>query len=92
MKAVFTPAALADLDDILSYTARHFPQQVKPLERRVRQTIERLEIWPLNARELANSAGVRVVPLLRYPFKIFYRIENDSIAILHVYHTARRTF
>jgi plasmid stabilization system protein ParE len=34
--------------------------------------------------------GVRVVPLIRYPYKIFYRIADDTVRILHIRHTSRR--
>jgi hypothetical protein len=30
------------------------------------------------------------VLLVRYPFKMFYRIAGDAIRILHIRHTARR--
>jgi plasmid stabilization system protein ParE len=33
---------------------------------------------------------VRVVLLIRYPYKIFYRILQDRIRILHIRHTSRR--
>jgi hypothetical protein len=32
---------------------------------------------------------VRVVPLGRYPYKIFYRVTKDAVEILHVHHAAR---
>jgi hypothetical protein len=31
-----------------------------------------------------------VVPLGRYPYKIFYRVTNDTVEILHIHHAARR--
>jgi hypothetical protein len=33
--------------------------------------------------------GVRVVPLVRYPYRIFYRVAGDAAEILHVHHAAR---
>jgi plasmid stabilization system protein ParE len=33
---------------------------------------------------------MRVLPLVRYPFKVFYRIAGDTVRILHIRHTARR--
>ncbi len=32
----------------------------------------------------------RVVPLIRYPYNIFYRASGDRIDILHIRHTSRR--
>lgn len=90
MKAVFSEAALADLDEILSYTATEYPSLTDSLERRFRDVIARIEQWPHGARALENMSNVRVVPLVRYPFKIFYQVERDRILILHIHHTARR--
>ena len=33
---------------------------------------------------------MHVIPLVRYPYKIFYRILADRIRILHIRHTSRR--
>jgi hypothetical protein len=35
-----------------------------------------------------RGTGVRMVPFIRYPYKIFYRIGTDAVEILH--HAARR--
>lgn len=90
MKASFSQAALADLDQILAYTAIHYPSLTAKLEQRIRDTVKRIEALPENARLLTNPANVRSVPLLRYPFKIFYQVEADRILILHIHHNARQ--
>jgi hypothetical protein len=41
------------------------------------------------ARRVEERPGVRVLPVLRYPFKIFYRILEDRVEILHIHHAAR---
>lgn len=89
MRVVFTPAALADLDDLLSYTSANYPDVMPALERRILAVLDRIEQWPESAREVSGRTGVRVVPLIRYPYRIFYRITADSIAILHTHHAAR---
>jgi plasmid stabilization system protein ParE len=33
---------------------------------------------------------VHMAPLIRYPYKVFYRALGDRIRILHIRHTARR--
>ncbi len=40
-------------------------------------------------RASAHRPGVRVVPLGRYPYKIFYRVSGDAVEILHIHHAAR---
>jgi len=89
MKARYSDAARADLDNILAYTAEKFPRQVDSLKQRIRATVERIEAWPHNARLIVGLDDVRVVPLLRYPFKIFYRVEMNEVVILHIHHVAQ---
>jgi plasmid stabilization system protein ParE len=89
MKLIFTSAALADLDDIHSFVSVNYPSVVPSLERRISAVLARIEQWPKSAREVDVRSGTRVVPLIRYPYKIFYRIVGDRIEILHIHHTAR---
>ncbi len=91
MRVVWTAAALADLDEALAYTRQHFPQSVLPFERRVRATVEQIRRWPQSARRVEVHPDLRVAPLVRYPYRIFYRISGDSVEILHVHHAARLT-
>jgi antitoxin HigA-1 len=85
-EVAFIEAAQDDLDGLLGYSRRHYPSLVPALEKRLRQVITRL---PRSARAVQGRPGVRVVPLLRYPYKIFYRITDKGIEILHIHHTAR---
>jgi plasmid stabilization system protein ParE len=89
MRAVFTAAALADLEDIITYTKQNFPRSAASLERRIRDVISRIETWPHSGRTVAERPGVRVVPLIRYPFQIFYIPSGDEIHVLHIHHAAR---
>ncbi|HSZ74637.1 MAG TPA: type II toxin-antitoxin system RelE/ParE family toxin [Rhizomicrobium sp.] len=91
MKVVFTDPALADLDAILAYTADNYPQLVAILEKRIRNTIARIQDFPRSARILEERPEIRVVPLLRYPYLIFYRVRNNTIEILHIHHAARNS-
>lgn len=92
MKAVFSLAALADLDEILAFTATHYPSLEVKVEQRIREVVSRIEVWPENARRLEGTDNLRVVPLVRYPFKLFYQVERDRVLILHIHHTARQNW
>jgi plasmid stabilization system protein ParE len=91
MRLIWTAAALADLDEALAYTQQHFPQSVLPFERLVSKTVDRIARWPRSARRVEGHPEVHVAPLVRYPYKIFYRIRGDGVEILHVHHAARLT-
>jgi hypothetical protein len=47
-------------------------------------------VLPEGAQRLPQRPNVRVVPLGRYPFKIFYMVVDETITILHIRHAARR--
>jgi len=32
---------------------------------------------------------MRVVPLVRYPYKVFYRVSDQTVEILYIHHAAR---
>jgi len=38
-----------------------------------------------------DIAGVRIAPLVRFPYAIHYAIEHGELVILHVRHGARRS-
>ena len=89
MRVVFTEPALEDLDEIRAYLAAHYPHVSSSVERRLRLVLARVGKWPESAQKVVERPGVRMVPLVRYPYKIFYRIGADAVEILHVYHSAR---
>ena len=90
MKAVYTTAALRDLAEIADWLDAHYPAIAQDVERRIHAVIAHIERWPESARRSAKRPHVRVTPVGRYPYKIFYRIMADTVEILHVHHTARR--
>jgi toxin ParE1/3/4 len=91
MKVEYSNRAVADLDEISARSRRMFGDRVaQALEARIRAVIDRISEDPLSAPELEQRPGVRVVPLVRYPFKIFYRVFEDRVRIQHIRHSARR--
>jgi toxin ParE1/3/4 len=90
MKVVYTDEALHDLDDVLRYIALNFPAAYRGFEARLCAAERRIGQWPQSARNVAHRPGVRMVPLTRYPYNIFYRVTPDSVEILHIRHSARQ--
>ncbi|HET7848527.1 MAG TPA: type II toxin-antitoxin system RelE/ParE family toxin [Pseudolabrys sp.] len=89
MKVIFTDEATRDLDEILTYISAHYPAVYRPFEKRLRTIITRMRNWPESGQEVDERPGVRSVPFIRYPYKIFYRVIQDQIEVLHVHHSAR---
>jgi plasmid stabilization system protein ParE len=91
MNVVYAPRAVRDLEQIGAYyRAVADPKIASAIATRIETIINRLPAHPLSAPRVARRPDVRAVLVLRYPYKIFYRVRNDSIEILHVRHTARR--
>jgi toxin ParE1/3/4 len=91
MKVVFTDEALNDLVAIADWLIVHYPTVAPAVERRIQQVVAHIARWPASARRTSGRSGVRVVPLGRYPYKIFYRVANDTVEILHIHHAARQS-
>jgi len=90
MKVVFTDEALRDLDDILHFIGRNYPTASVGFEKRLHTLLERIGTWPESAQVVADRSGVRAASLIRYPYKVFYRVTEHDVEILHIHHGARR--
>jgi toxin ParE1/3/4 len=90
MKVIYTDEALRDLDKILEFIELNYPNISAAFEERLRAIERRIGRWPKSAEEVVQRPGVRVIPLIRYPYKLFYRISNDAIEMLYIHHSARR--
>jgi toxin ParE1/3/4 len=91
MKVEYAKRAVADLRKISADSRRTFGDRVaEALEARIRAVIDHVSREPLSAPAVEQRPGVRVVPLVRYPFKVFYRVLDDGVRIMHIRHTARR--
>jgi len=91
MKVEFTNRAVRDLREISEYSRRLFGDQVTAaLEIRLRDVVAGIAHAPESAPHVAQRSDIRVVPLVRFPFRIFYRAAGDTVRILHIRHVARR--
>jgi plasmid stabilization system protein ParE len=89
MKVVFTEPALDDLNEIRRYLQTHYPGIATSVEKRLRIVVARVSRWPESAASVDERPGVRVALLVRYPYKVFYRIKDEVVEILHIHHTSR---
>jgi plasmid stabilization system protein ParE len=91
MRLVYSRRALVDLEEIASYyTANASPATAQSIERRFITVIERICRMPQAAPRISQRSSVRVATVVRYPFRIFYRVRGGTIDILHIRHTSRR--
>ena len=91
MRLVYSRRSLADLAGIASYYSINASQAVaESIERRFIEVTERIHRAPESAPRVEQRSEVRVVSVIRYPFRIFYRVRRDSVEILHIRHASRR--
>jgi toxin ParE1/3/4 len=88
VRITYSPRAIADLGEVASYLIARSPSGARAVEKRIRKTVALLAQFA--GRVLEQRPAVRVIPLGRYPYLIFYSASEDELIILHVRHGARR--
>jgi toxin ParE1/3/4 len=91
VKVEYSRRALSDLIEISTYYAETGSRQTgERVALRIREVVARIARFPQSGRPVSGRPSVRVVPLRRYPYLIFYRTAPDTVRILHIRHTARQ--
>jgi plasmid stabilization system protein ParE len=91
MKPIYSRRALADLDGIADYYASAAsPAVAREIGQRLAEVVAHICQTPLAAPILTQRTGVRAIPVVSYPFRIFYRVRSDGIEIVRIRHTSRR--
>jgi len=90
MKVVYAERAKADIGDIYDAIAVENARAARRVEDRIRKACEGLSDFPYVAAA-TDEPGVFRLPLVRYPYTIFYRIDEgrDRIEIARVVHSRR---
>jgi plasmid stabilization system protein ParE len=91
MKVRYTPEAFSDRERILEYLRERSPGGARNVAASIREAIAQLGDQPYSGYRTDNPE-VRVTFVVRYPYKIFYRIREPVVEILHIRHTSRRAW
>jgi plasmid stabilization system protein ParE len=92
MKIVYSKRAVADVRKLSSDSRRSFGDKAaEALGTRIRATIEHIGREPYTGHELRQKPEVYVFALVRYPYKIFYRILDGGVRVQHIRHTSRKS-
>jgi toxin ParE1/3/4 len=93
MRVEYSKRATADLGKAAADSRHAFGDAVAAaLEARIREIATHIAEHPEGAQAVAGRPGVHVVPLIRYPYRLFYRVLPDRVRILHIRHTSRRSW
>ncbi len=89
MRLRWTPAAAGDLESINDYLTQHLPTFAQSTIREIYQAILSLRSIPNRGRP-GREEGTRELVLPRLPYIVVYRVREDDIEILHIYHGAQQ--
>ena len=88
MRVVWTAPAARDLEGIGDYIARRNPRAARPIVQRIRARTRALAAHPYLGRP-GRVAGTWELVVTSTPFIAVYRVINDRIKILAVFHGNR---
>jgi toxin ParE1/3/4 len=88
MRIRWTPAAAADLQSVSDYLKEHHPHYREATIRRVYADIQSLKEWPHLGR-VGREEGTRELLFLPLPYVAVYRVREQNIEVLRIYHGAQ---
>lgn len=90
MRIVWTAMANRMLDGVGEYIAKDNPQAATKLLKQIRKSVNLLQTHPFMGRR-TEFEGVR--ELVVHPnYLVSYRVGNDSVQILQVWHVAQQRY
>jgi toxin ParE1/3/4 len=91
MRVRWSETALAEIEDIFSYIYDRNRSAAAAVVERIEGLTALLGEFPF-VGHLTDEENVRVLSVVRYPFLIFYAVDDlaNEIVILHVRHTAQQ--
>jgi addiction module RelE/StbE family toxin len=88
MRIRWTPAAVADLQHISDYLSEHRPRYRQPTIRKLYDTIRSLRQSPYRGRP-GSEEGTREIAFRPLPYIAVYRLKEQTIEVLRIYHGAQ---
>lgn len=89
MRLEWLRTALTNLSDEADYIAQENPQAAQKFVSEVMASVRNLTQYPHLGRA-GRVFGTRELVVSGYPYIIPYRVMNETVEILRVFHTARK--
>jgi toxin ParE1/3/4 len=89
MRIQYTRRGFADREAIFEYLNQFDPRAAREAKAFIKKKIDSLGYSPRRARVI-KDLGVHALWLGRYPYIVYYRVEDDVVSIIHIRHAARR--
>lgn len=91
MKVEYSERAVSDLRRIADYHTQLDDSRIgESIAARIREVVAGVMDYPERGRPIEGRQGVRVVLLLQYRYKVFYKVAEETVRIVHIRHTSRR--
>jgi plasmid stabilization system protein ParE len=85
----YAEGTLFDIRDIYAFIARDNPAAAAMLLAAIAEAVSLLSLFPGKSRK-TRRRNIRALPLSRYPYIVFFKVEAGGMTIVHVRHGARR--
>ena len=93
LKVIWSPEAIADLDDLTAFIARDNPTAAEKTGRAILDKTRYLPDFPLMGRMVPERKKPDIREIFHGPFRIIYRVRrrHGVVEIMRVWHGARGT-
>jgi len=88
MRIRWTPAAAENLEHIKDYLTERHPQFAQSTVLELYEAVRSLKTHPRRGRP-GREEGTRELVLQRLPYLVAYRVREESIEVLHIFHSAQ---
>jgi len=89
VKVQFTPSARAQFLSALSYICKDKPSAAVSFRTIAEKILRRLEDFPESGRTIPEFPELPYREMVISPYRFFYRIKNNSVWIVAVWHGAQ---
>lgn len=89
MRVRYTPRAFAEREAIFDYLNNKSPQAACGIVGLIARRIAELADEP-RAGHKTDRKDIYTLWISPRPYRVFYRIDGDEVAIVHIRHTSRR--
>jgi addiction module RelE/StbE family toxin len=88
-KILWQKQAIINLNDAREYIQAHNPEAAQSIIDRIEKVINQLQSFPMSGRP-GRRTNTRELVVTRTPFLVVYRVSEDFVEILSLFHTSKQ--
>ena len=89
MTVRFTPTGERQFLQVLAYILADRPSAARRFHTRATKVLRRLEKFPESGRRLPEFPGLPYREVIIRPYRFFYRVQEDTVWVVGVWHSAQ---